>query len=184
MVQSICLTSRGSGVRFPQLPQTKRLAKLRVFFYCISVLCLPWSGCTHKKLCPHRSISHPAPSLELFRFTTLLTIQVLFPSHLPLKEMDHSHQAAVRASMQPACLAARTPIRNWYRLNGQIVSKLCKSILKRCKRKPWKPESLLLKGQITSYIKIQSTQHLTIATALYTPISLVPVPYPIRNHLH
>ena len=31
LVQSICLTSRGSGVRIPQLPQTKRSKKVSNF---------------------------------------------------------------------------------------------------------------------------------------------------------
>jgi hypothetical protein len=38
LVQSICLTSRGSGVRTPQLPQSLRFLRL---FYCILTIRFP-----------------------------------------------------------------------------------------------------------------------------------------------
>ena len=38
MVQSTCLTSRGSGVRIPHLPQKKALQILRGFFVCRNLL--------------------------------------------------------------------------------------------------------------------------------------------------
>ena len=42
LVQSVCLTSRGSGVRLPQLPHRRPSEKGRSFFACSSPLCFPF----------------------------------------------------------------------------------------------------------------------------------------------